>query len=441
MPSAPPISFAELGRTGLKRWGNIVAEEFLQELRGQRGMKIYREMRDNSSIVGGCLSAIEMLIRQVSWDVEPGGKEQEDLARAEFVEQCFKDLSTPWTDVVVEHLSMLPFGFSLCEIVYKRRDGQRGEAPSRFSDGRIGWRKLAPRSQESITGWDFDDHDGIRGCWQAAAPDYSLRYLPIGKLLLFRPKAKSGNPEGRSVLRSAYRSYYFAKKIEEIEGIGIGRDLAGLPVFGLPASYMSPDATEEQKAWLASADRIVRGVWRDEQEGLVVPIAYEPNTSNKLFEFSLLSSGGERQFDTTKIVDRYDRRQALTMLHDILILGQPNTVTYKGKNMPNLFAAALGGWLDMIATIYNEVAIPRLVAANAWPVEKLPKLCHGSVEADDLGALGDFVSKIQAAGFVWSVDSGVDARLRRAAGMPKADPRQPVSSTPPESEEPEEDES
>ena len=41
--------------------------------------------------------------------------------------------------------------------------------------------------------------------------------------------ARGDNPEGRSILRNAYFSWYFEKKIAEIEGIGIARDLAGLP--------------------------------------------------------------------------------------------------------------------------------------------------------------------------------------------------------------------
>ncbi len=169
----------------------------------------------------------------------------------------------------------------------------------------------------------------------------------------------------------------------------------------------------------------MRGVTRDEFEGLVVPLDYHPGTSNKRYEFSLLTSGGERQFDTSKIIDRYDRRQALTMLHDILVLGQPNTTTYKGKSMPNLFATALGGWLGVIASVYNDVAIPRLFRLNGWPIEKTPKLEHNGVEAEDLGVLGDFLSKLESAGFGWSKDRRVDARLRRAAGMPKRDPNMP----------------
>ena len=57
-------TWPEIGTSGLKRSGGLVTEEFLPELRGPRAMRVYREMRDNSAVVGACLGAIEMLIRQ-----------------------------------------------------------------------------------------------------------------------------------------------------------------------------------------------------------------------------------------------------------------------------------------------------------------------------------------------------------------------------------------
>ncbi len=190
MAEAEPTKMnLEIGRTGLKRWGGMLNEEFLPELRGTRGQKVYHEMSENSAIIGGCLSAIEMLIRQVTWDVEPAGTSAEDQERAEFVEGCLSDLSTPWTDVVIEHLSMLPRGFSVVELVYKRREGPDAPSPSKFDDGRVGWQKFAPRGQETLVdNWEFDEAGGIKGVWQVAAPDFQRRFLPIEKMLLFRPR-------------------------------------------------------------------------------------------------------------------------------------------------------------------------------------------------------------------------------------------------------------
>ena len=57
-------AFIELGRSGLARWGGWIYEEFLRELRGRKGVEIYKEMLDNDDIIGAILFAIEMLMRQ-----------------------------------------------------------------------------------------------------------------------------------------------------------------------------------------------------------------------------------------------------------------------------------------------------------------------------------------------------------------------------------------
>jgi hypothetical protein len=43
-----------------------VYEEWLKDLQGIKGVKIYKEMRDNDPICGAIMFAIEMLIRQVT---------------------------------------------------------------------------------------------------------------------------------------------------------------------------------------------------------------------------------------------------------------------------------------------------------------------------------------------------------------------------------------
>lgn len=56
----------EYGRVGANRYGGSFFEEFLPELRGADGIKIYKEMSDNDDMIGAVLFAIKMLIRQAS---------------------------------------------------------------------------------------------------------------------------------------------------------------------------------------------------------------------------------------------------------------------------------------------------------------------------------------------------------------------------------------
>ena len=98
---------SELGRIGQRRYGGVIYEEFLPELRGKRGIAVYNEMSENDDIVGAILFAIEMLLRQCDWNIEPGGDSAKDIEAAEFVESCMNDMQKTWIDTVSEILSFL----------------------------------------------------------------------------------------------------------------------------------------------------------------------------------------------------------------------------------------------------------------------------------------------------------------------------------------------
>ena len=66
--------FIELGNTGLKRAAGIIDEEFLPQLRGRKAVAVYKEMSENDPLVGALLFAVDRLLRNVEWTVEPAGK-------------------------------------------------------------------------------------------------------------------------------------------------------------------------------------------------------------------------------------------------------------------------------------------------------------------------------------------------------------------------------
>src|SRR5690606_2491763 len=111
---------------------------------------------------------------------------------------------------------------------------------------------------------------------QVAPPSYNKVVIPMSKGLLFRTEIARDNPEGRSLLRNAYRPWYFKKRIEEIEGIGIERDLAGLPVLTPPENVdiWDPENVEAQRL-RSRAESLVRNIRRDRSEGIVKPYGWE----------------------------------------------------------------------------------------------------------------------------------------------------------------------
>jgi hypothetical protein len=416
--------FDELGTTGLKRSAGYIDEEFLPQLRGRKAVQVYREMGDNDPITSALLFSITQLLRGIDWPVVPGGKSRADTAAAKLVETCMDDMSNSWQGTISEVLTCIQYGWSWHEIVYKRRQGpwqKDGAKRSKYSDGLIGWRKMPIRAQETMQRWVFDEQGSVQAMVQLAPPDYKTRMLPIDRSLLFRVGHHKNNPEGRSMLRGSYRPWYYKKRLEEFESIGVERDLAGLPKVTVPADYLRAGAATEQAKMVASMKKMVRSIRRNEQEGMVFPAAYDPESGKPLFEFELLGGGGSRQFDTNKLIERYEQRQLMTVLADFIMVGhQGSTGTYNlHVDKTGIFREALNAIALSVADTFNRHAIPRLFAANGWKPDALPTIQPGNVDAPDLGQLSQFLTATAGLGFNWGPDADMERYLRHAAGLPE----------------------
>lgn len=425
VPKKKVDGFSEIGTSGLDRTNGWINEEFLRELGDlDRFVKVITEMTDNDHTVGSFLFAIDMFLRKVQWDIVPfDDTEQNDLDDAQFLRECMEDMSHSWQDFISETLTMIPFGWSTAEIVYKKRQGSQKESSkvpsSKYDDGKIGWRKFAARSQDTVDRWEFDESGGLRGWVQKAPPEYEEVPIPIEKALLFRTVVRKGNPQGRSMLRNAYRAWKYKVRFEEVEGVGIERDLAGLPVAWVDAEYMMKSATPEQKAFVSELKQIVVNVRRDEQEGLILPLMYDEN-NNKLFDFELMSSSGARSIDVGSVIERLNKYIAMTVLADFIMLGQDSVGSYAlSTDKTGMFQAALECFLDSIENVLNMYAVPRLWEVNGLDQARMPKFKHAKVQEPNLEQLGGFITAITGAGAPMFPDPDVENVLRKRAGLPE----------------------
>lgn len=406
----------EYGRIGQNRWAGVFSEEFLPELSGRRGVYVYREMERNDDTVGAIMFAIKLLVRHATWRVDPGGDSEKDKEAAEFVESCMNDMQTTWTDTISEILSFLVYGWSLHEIVYKRRLGKskNRNTSSKYTDGLIGWQKLPIRSQDTLFRWEYDDKDNLLGMTQMPPPNYGLLTIPINKSLLFRTESEKDNPEGRSILRNAYRSWYFKRRIQEIEAIGIERDLAGYPVMHAPDGVDIWDESDPDMVKIHSAMvGMVKNIRRNEYEGSVLPHG---------FELELLSSAGQRQFDTNAVISRYNTSIAMTVLADFLMLGHQKVGSFAlSSDKTEMFSVAIGAFLDIICETFNSQGIPQLIDFNGSHFEGIadyPKLVHGEVEDVDITKLSTYIKDMTGVGIIIP-DEELEDYVRKVAHLPE----------------------
>ncbi len=446
----PPDRYRELGSSGEGRYGTLF-EENLRELRGNAGHKLYREMRLNDPVIAAMFFALTHALKQAAWQVTPASDKRSDKKAAEFLEECLHDMSFSWHDALTFMIDpMLEQGISILEIVYKKRLGETppayigNPAPSQYDDGRIGWRKFAPRPVESLAvGQEFikDRHGGIQGINQVDPDNYQLLPLPIEKLLMFRTTVHPANSTSPPPIhRAAYLPYYFTKNLMEIEGIGVERDLAGIPVIylGKDRSFAGVDSDYE------IAKDLVVNLRRDEQTGIVFP---GPKMGGGAAEgdgwlLELISSNSGRSYDTGAIIDRYDRRKALVVLAQFIMLGMDNVGSYAlSKHQGDLFILAATSWLKGVAETLNRHAVPKLIRLNMFGnLSGYPQLSPSAIGVPDLSEIADYVNRLVEKRVI-TPDEELEQHLRILADLPEfSGERQAATVTSPRDDQTEDEE-
>lgn len=407
-------SFAEYGINGFNFAGDFVQTDFVPQLNWPQAGAVYEEMSKNDPTIGAILYMSKQLVRKADWYVTPGGTTPADKEAAEFLQSCLDDMEGSWSEFIGDALTMMIYGWSLHEVVYKLRKGKSSNRMlnSKYDDGRIGWRKLPCRAQRTCYGWEIDQDNGdILALKQQAAPDYQMRIIPLNKAILFKVDNEYGSPFGKSLLRNAYRPWFFKKKIEEIEGVGIERDLAGLPVLIPPAEVNIWDSDDPDMIKLKTAsENLVKTIRRDQSEGVVHPNGWE---------LKLLSTGSRRQFDTNQILNRYDQRIAITLLADIVMLGADKVGSFAlAEVKKSLLSAALETLLDSVADTINRQEVPRLLDLNGFNnLTSLPKITSDEVETPGVEQLASLIQAMTKSGISVN-DPETEAFIRKVASMP-----------------------
>lgn len=432
--SAPRLRLSEVGYTGLHVSNGQILEEGRQELRFPESLKTYKKMALDTTL-SSALGLYEMMVARVNWRcAPPKDPTPAEQAKADFVNSCMDDMEHSWFEFIKEATSMYTFGFSVHEKVYRQRLKRTG---SKYNDGLIGLRKLPIRSQDTISKWLFDSTGrNLVGLEQDVTfSDDLYRFTTLKdtkvtidrpKFLLFRTNVKRDNPEGVSLLKNCYQSWKWRTALEEHEAIGISREMRGIPVFYIPPHYMSPDASADQKAIYDYYKRAANNLHMNEQAGMVMPMAYDPDSKQPLFKFELMSVMGTKGYDISEVISRYDNKMLMAFYADLLKMGQEKVGSFSlAGAKTSILAMAIEHRLKEIQTVLNTDLIPQLFALNKWADERLPTFSYEDLDEESLDEFSKAVQRIFAVGAI-ERDREVMNTVRKKLGVTEIDPSTPV---------------
>ncbi len=384
-----------LGTKGLSVWNGIIGEEYLAILKNwRRAADVYREMADDS-VIGTLLDAIKAPLLAADFDVAPAGTSDADRRAADFLWETINRMAMQtWRSHVVDMLEALDFGFAIGEVTLEKR-----------GDGRLWLRNIDPRGQETVERWLFDG-DAAVGLVQRDPVSGEQRTIPLEKCVHVVFRGRKGNPMGKALLRSVFRPWRFLKNLENLEGIGVERDVGGTPMVEWDADKWQGWSQQQLREIYEDA---LRGLRNDEEVFLInVPGA-------KVVPYR----GGDKMFDVREVI-RDKRKEILQRFFaQFLELGM-NRVGAQAlvKGSQDFFSLALRGVQQEFLEAWNSRLVPLLLGFNRFQsISSLPQITWADPGKVDARELVEAYGRGASVGVITPLPQD-EERLRAALDLP-----------------------
>lgn len=380
----------EIGDSGVQKFnGIIIGEEYNRNLTGRQALKIWDEMRRSDASVGVSLRAVKLPIKSSKFFTTPASEDELDLEISELAKwNLFERIK--WKKTLGEILTHLEFGFAVFEMVFEPE----------LVDGtwRIVLTKLAYRKPTTIEAWQCQD--GSPGITQRLS-NGKLASIPLERLLVFTNEQEGDNYEGRSILRTAYKHWFYVDKFYQIDAVGAERQALGV----VDITYQK--GTDPKT--IESAKLAARNIRANEESSIAHP---------KDLEITFMDMQASTLKDLQPSISHHDRQITKNVLAQFLELGSSGGAGSRSTSEDHheLFNQSVQAVNDLIADTLGYV-VKTIVDLN-YNVDKYPAIGTSDIDQGNISTLAETVSKFESAGFL-TVSDEDEAHVRNLLGFPE----------------------
>lgn len=408
IPSAPTSDlFLPIGATGTQFFKGIDnindADEYVSDLKGRRGLETWNKMRRGDSQVILALLALQLPILSADWEVvAPGSEKTNDPPTpleeeaTEFIQSMMmKSHTFNFKKMLREALSVFWSGYYAFEQIFGFDE-----------EDRIIVERLDPRIPSSIQEWDKDEKGNLAAIRQRiqAGEDSRDVWIPMKKLVYFVFAQEGGDFRGTSVLRSAYKSWFFKDRFYRIQAIQCERWGVGIPKVKLP---QIPNEAAKQKAITA-----VKNLRSHEQGFLVEPFG---------FDINMMDTGASKQINMQEPINHHDAAILKSVVAQFLELGMTETGSRSlGETLENLFLMSLQGPAEQMAETLNSQMIAPLTQMNYGNAVRSPRLQVSGIQPDDFERIGRAIQSLGSSNLVRR-DDPLENHIRELLKFPSID--------------------
>lgn len=433
--SMPRIKLGETGVSALKMASGRIYEEANINFRYPNMIKVVQEMKC-SPPVSIALGAINTLMNRAEVYVEPvEGETDQDKERRRYLHSVLHDMDNSWQSTMQSISTYKEYGHQVSEMVFRRRLRRNG---SKYDDGLVGLAGLKNRPQSTIAKWNFDEtgRNLLSISQSIANVENPHRFqnlvntegyieIPRHKFVLFRADPVDDNPEGVSILRSAYLAYKQLTLLTDSMMIGVSKDVAGIPYAQLPPQYLDPEASPEDKAVYDATRKIVDGMIDGTSSGVIFPKLVDPETKADLFSFSLLEQKSGKAYDLPLIIKMLQANILSVLSCDSVVMGNDGGSLSLQDGNTNLLALQVAYRLSEVASTLNQELVPMLWKLNGWDTARLPQIKFKDVSSVSLEEFSKYIQRVMSVGGM-EMDRGVFNKIREVGGFEKLPEDMPI---------------
>lgn len=395
----PVGSDAEIGSSRIFPIRDVVPQLATRHNAG----RVYREMLNNDASTAVSLRVAKVPVMAADYYIEPFDDSQEAADIAEFVDyNIFHRPSAPWLLTMEEILHMYEDGFSPFQVVVE--PGQW--SPSREKANRKNYtmlRKLAPRPAPTIDEIKYDDNGGPVAIVQNAIDgDGKVKKvtIPIDKCVIFTLDRKGHDLMGQSILRSAYKHWYYKDHLYKVDAIQKERHGIGIPDVKLLPGYTAADKE--------MAVEMARNLRANEEAYVVRPAT---------IEVAFLKPEGQ-MVNVMDSAIHHDNMIMKNVMAQFMNLGlETGGGRATAGSQVDIFMKSLRHVANLICDTMNIHLIPKLVAYN-FPTDRFPRMQARNIgETKDTQAWASALSNLFGQNAI-TPDEDTENWLRRQLDMP-----------------------
>lgn len=432
----PRIKLSEIGFTGLQTSAGRILQEKNKAFRYPQFLKTVAEM-DANPTVGAAMNVYSLMLSRVKWDVEVPLEASDTLKeRAKFVKTVMDDMEHTWPSFINSVVPYLRFGFGIHEKIFRRRLRANG---SKFNDGLVGLRKIAPRSQETIVKWNFDEtgrellsvSQTIQGLenasrFQNLTNTEGLIDIPREKFLHFVADPVNGSPEGQSLYRNIYLAFKQLTLLQDQQLLSIAKDVQGILKIEVPAAYLAGETAPDGGTAATAFKSIIDGYNAGTNRGLLVPQQIDPESRLPMFNYGLMESKGGSKNNVESIIRGLQNDILVALSVDVLKLGSDGVGSFSlADAKTTILSFAIQRRLQEIAEVLNGDLMVQLFKLNGWSTEELPKFVFKDIEEVSLDEMGKYIQRVFSVSGI-ELDRGVLNRIREVGKFPLKADNEPI---------------